>query len=161
MAKRPPGEQSKKAADSLRNLQRQIENSSARMMSAEKKLSRLTPSSGSNISKNAEQVTNALELTSTAREQLLAELGGLTSAVETGRELDTETKRKRVQQSHKVLTDAVKRLDRSIKSSERERAPSGGTGDQAPDIEQLAREIYEAVLRELELLRQRTKDPWL
>ena len=161
MAKQSPDEASRKAANSLRDLKRQLENGSARVVSAEKKLSTLIKSGGSSLSKKAEQVTNALEQTSTARERLLAELGDLASAVESGSERDIGTGKKRVQQSHKVLADTVKRLDRSIKSSERERAPTGGTGDQAPDIDQLAREIYEAVLRTLEMYRQRSGDPWL
>jgi hypothetical protein len=162
MVKRPPNEQSQKAADSLQDLRRQIENGSTRMMSAEKKLRRLKPSCGGNISKNAEQITNSVEQVSTARERLLAELANLTNAHESGKEQDIENRKKRVQQNHKVLADAVKRLDRSMKSRVRERAPSGGTGgEDQPDVEELQREILEAVLRELELLerRRRTDDP--
>ena len=162
MAKRPPAEQSKKAADSLRNLKRQMESGSARVMSAEKKLSKLIKSGGSNKSKSAKQVTNALEQASAVREGLLAELGNLASALESGRERDIEIGQKRVQQSHKVLADAVKRLDRSIKSGQREGDPSGATGDEdEPAIEELAREIYEELLRQLEVARRRTEDPWL
>jgi hypothetical protein len=162
MAKRPSGEQSKKAADSLRELKRQMDNGSARVMSAEKKLDKLIKSGGRIVSKNAEQVTNALEQTYKARERLVADVADLTRSVESGKERDIETGRKRVQQSHKALADAVKRLDRSITSGDRERAPSGATGhEDKPDIKELAREIYEAVLREIELSRQRTEDPWL
>jgi hypothetical protein len=147
-----------KAANALRDLIRQMENGSARMISAEKKLSKSSKSRGRNVSKSAEQVTNALALAFTARERLLAELGGLASAHESGRERDIESGQKRVQQSQKVLADAVKRLDRSVKSRKRDRAPSGGTSDEAPpDVEELQREILEAVLRELELLKQRQR----
>jgi chromosome segregation ATPase len=162
MTKRPPDAQSKQAANSLRDLKRQMENGSARVMSAEKKLSKLIKSRGSSVSKNAEQITNAVEQTSTARERLLEELGDLASAIESGRERDFETGQKRAQQSQKVLADAVKRLDQSIKSGGRGSAPGGGTSDEAqPDIEKLAREVYEAVLRMLDFYRQRAGDPWL
>jgi DNA anti-recombination protein RmuC len=162
MAKRPPDEQSKKVANSLRDLKRQMESGSARVTSAEKKLSKLIKSGGSNTSKSAKEVTNALEQTSTVRDRLLAELGNLASALESGKQRDIETGRKRVQQNHKLLADAVKRLDQSIKSGQREGDPSGATGhEDKPDLEELAREIYEELLRQLEMARQRTEDPWL
>ena len=161
MAERPPDEQSRKVADSLRDLQRQLQNGSARAKSAEKKLSKLSKSRGRSVSKNTDQLNSALEQASTARERLLAELGRLASALESGRERDIATGEKRVQQSQKVLADAVKGLERSKKSRGRESAPGGGTGDQPPDIDQLAREIYEELLRQLEMFRQRTEDPYL
>lgn len=162
MTKRPPDEQCQKAANSLRDVKRQMEKGSARVTSAQKKLSKLIKSGGSSTSKSAKQVTDALEQTSTVRERLLAELGNLASALESGKERDIETGKKRVQQGHKGLADAVKQLDRSMKSAQRERGPSGAAGDKdKPDIDQLVREVYEAVLRELELVRQRAEDPWL
>jgi hypothetical protein len=162
MAKRPADQQSQTAAKSFRDLKRQMESGSARVMSAEKELSKLVESGGSKISKSAKHVTNALERTSTVREQLLADLGNLASALESGKERDIETGKKRVQQSHKALADAVKRLDRSIKSGPREGSSGGaaGQGDK-PDIEELVREIYEELLRQLEMARQRAEDPWL
>ena len=162
MVNRSPDEQRKNAADSLRKLRRQTENGSARMKSAERKLNRLASFRGSSPSKSAAQVTSSLDETSTARNRLLAELGNLASALESGKDREIQTAKKQFQQSHKILADAVKRLDRSIKSRERERAPSDGAGDGAkPDIDQLLREIYEAVLRELESLSKTHEDPWL
>ena len=145
----------------LRDLKRQMQSGSARVLSAKEKLSKLIKSGGINTSKSAKQVTNALERTSTVREQLLADLGNLASAPESGRERDIETGKTRVHQSHKAFADAVKRLDRTLKTGQHEGCSWRSRTRRRQTLKALIREIYEELLRQLEMARQRTEDPWL